>query len=133
MNMTFQSFLINGRTSFVFGEFYETVLGGLKNSKSFELDRRSGSFAIYYMGIEFLFDNYKLCLVQYEISRVLQLYVNKNKITGSTSIDDFKGYLDEIDIRYLEEEKDGQIILITNQGVKIYFEENLFSTAMKSW
>ncbi|WP_420064556.1 hypothetical protein [Pectobacterium colocasium] len=133
MNMTFQYFLINGRTFFAFGESYETVLNSLRNNKFYELDRCSSSFSIYYSGIELLFDDYKLCLVQYEISRVLQLYINKNKITRSTSIDDFKGYLDEIDVRYLEEERDGQIILITNKNVKIYFEENLFSTAIKSW
>lgn len=131
--MTFQSFLVNGRTSFAFGEFYETVLGSLKNYRSYELDKYSGSFAIYYGGVELLFDNYKLCLVQYEISRVLQLYINKNKITESTSIDNFKGYLNEINVSYLEEEKDGQKILMTNHNVKIYFEEELFSTAIKSW
>lgn len=133
MNVTFQYFLINGSTSFVFGEFYETLLGCLQNYRSYELDKNAGSFAIHYAGIEFLFDDYKLCLVQYEISRVLQLYINKNKITGITSINDFKKYLDEVDVGYLEEEKYGQKILRTDKGVKIYFESDLFSTAMKSW
>ncbi|AYH02947.1 hypothetical protein F6Q07_22945 [Pectobacterium parmentieri] len=133
MNMTFQYFLINGRTSFVFGESYGSILDNFKNYKLYEIDKNSGSFAVHYDGVELLFDDYKLCLVQYEISRVFQLYINKNKITKNTSINEFKSYLDEINVSYLDEEIDGQRLLVTDHKVKIYFEETLFSTAIKSW
>lgn len=133
MNMTFQSFLSNGQSCFYFGESLENILRILKKSNLYEIDSDGGSYALYFCGIDLLFDANKLCLIQYEISRVIQMYIGIHKITDKTNIYSFKSYLSEINIEFSEVISDEQIILITEKDVKVYFNssDGLFVTAMK--
>lgn len=135
MNMTFQSFLSNGQSCFYFGESLENILRKVKKSNLYEIDSDNGSYALYFCGIELLFDANKLYLVQYEISRVIQMYIGAHKITNKTSICSFKSYLSEINIEFSEVISEDQIILITEKNIKIYFNlsDRLFVTAMKKY
>lgn len=135
MKMTFQSFLSNGQSCFYFGESLENILRKLKKSNLYEIDSDNGSYALYFCGIELLFDANKLYLVQYEISRVIQMYIGTHKITNKTSSCSFKRYLSEINIEFSEVISEDQIILITEKNIKIYFNlsDGLFVTAMKTY
>ena len=77
----------------------------------------------------------ELCLIQFEIDRLKQVYINKNKITENTNYDEFKNYLKQIKVEYKEECKDNQKILLINNNVTVYFDQvsNKFITAMRTW
>lgn len=133
--MTFQSFIVSGVSSFEFGESLETIVNSLAKYSINEIDSDNGTYVIYFNGIEYLFDNKTLCLVQYEISRLKQVYICRHKITEKTLLLDFKEYLEEICIKYNEDIINDQIVLLTESNVKIYFdyESKKFLTALKSW
>lgn len=133
--MTFQSFIVNGRAHFDFGESRDVVSNNLKRYTLHEIDASNGIYAIYAYGIEYLFDNDKLCLVQYEISRLKQVYICSHKITDKTDLSEFIEFLSELNIAYSESSSNEQMILTMGSGVKIYFDCNSrkFLTALKSW
>jgi len=133
--MTFQSFVVRGRSSFDFGESREVVANNLKRYSLHEIDASNGIYAIYSYGIEYLFDNDKLCLVQYEISRVRQVYICTHKITEETGLYEFIDYLSNLNVTYIESSENEQIVLMMASGVKIYFDSysRKFITALKSW
>ncbi|MEQ4618520.1 MAG: hypothetical protein ABN482_10770 [Corticimicrobacter sp.] len=131
--MDFQSFIAHGQVSVAFGTTYEALPEGVKTIRRHDIDKASGAFALYPDGIELLFEDGRLCLVQYEIARLGTLCLAGNLITGQTSLQDFKGYLDAMRISYTECTQDDQQILVTTQHVKIYFENGMFATALKSW
>lgn len=133
--MTFQSFVVSGRSYFDFGESREVVSNNLKKYTLHEIDASNGIYAIYSYGVEYLFDNDKLCLVQYEISRVRQVYICTHKITEETSLYEFIDYLSNLNVTYRESSENEQIVLVMESGVKIYFDSysHKFITALKSW
>ena len=133
--MTFQSFVVSGRSSFDFGESREVVSNNLKKYTLHEIDASNGIYAIYSYGVEYLFDNDKLCLVQYQISRVRQVYICTHKITEETSLYEFIDYLSNLNVTYRENSENEQIVLIMESGVKIYFDSysRKFIAALKSW
>jgi len=133
--MTFERFIGTGCAQFKFGEEMSRVIQKMDNPKISVLSKEYGSYAVYDYGVEYLFDDEKLCLVQYEVPRVKSLHFYQHKITSNTKIDDFKSYLDEVGVGYSEIKRDDQFILETNAGVKIYFSESdgLFKAAMKTW
>lgn len=131
--MDFQSFLANGQVSIAFGTAYEALPEGFKAIRCHDIDKAAGAFALYLDGIELLFDDSRLCLIQYEIARMEAIRMGDNIITGQTTIQDFKTYLDDLHISYAERNQDDQQLLLTAHNVKVYFENGEFSAALKSW
>ena len=133
--MTFEKFLKGETFPVTFGENLNTVISKLEYPQVYLISKEYELYGVYSQGIEYLFDMNELCLIQFEIDRLKQVYINKNKITENTNYDEFKGYLKQIKVEYKEEYKDNQKILLLNSNVKVYFDQvlNKFITAMRTW
>lgn len=132
--MTFEKFLKGETFPVTFGENLNTVISKLEYPQVYLISKEYESYGVYSQGIEYLFDMNELCLIQFEIDRLKQVYINKNKITENTNYDEFKDYLKQIKVEYEEEYKDNQKILLLNSNVKVYFDgvSNKFTTAMRT-
>ena len=132
--MTFEKFLKGETFPVTFGENLNTVISKLEYPQVYLISKEYKSYGVYSQGIEYLFDMNELCLIQFEIDRLKQVYINKNKITENTNYDEFKDYLKQIKVEYEEEYKDNQKILLLNSNVKVYFDgvSNKFTTAMRT-
>ena len=102
--MTFEKFLKGETFPVTFGENLNTVISKLEYPQVYLISKEYESYGVYSQGIEYLFDMNELCLIQFEIDRLKQVYINKNKITENTNYDEFKGYLKQIKVEYEEEE-----------------------------
>jgi hypothetical protein len=133
--MSFDQFVRSGHAKFNFGDEMLCVVRKTHNAEVIELNKDFGSYAVYEDGVEYLFEDGMLCLVQYDTSRIECLCFNGHAITSTTRLNDFKSCLDEAGVVYSEAYRDNQVILETDGGVKIYFDESdgLFQTAMKTW
>jgi len=132
--MTFDDF-VKGNLEVKFGASLETLMPGFHKPTVQMISESEQCFGVFSKGIEYLFDMNQLCLVQYDISRIREMSFNRHPIKETTSLEAFKGYLAEAGVGFEEERKDGQTILLTATGVKLYFDgqTQCFSTAMKSW
>ena len=133
--MIFEKFLKGETFPVTFGEDLNTVISKLEYPQVYLISKEYESYGVYSQGIEYLFDMNELCLIQFEIDRLKQVYINKNKITENTNYDEFKDYLKQIKVEYEEECKDNQKILLINNNIKVYFDQvsNKFITAMRTW
>ena len=133
--MIFEKFLKGETFPVTFGEDLNTVISKLEYPQVYLISKEDESYGVYSQGIEYLFDMNELCLIQFEIDRLKQVYINKNKITENTNYDEFKDYLKQIKVEYEEECKDNQKILLINNNVTVYFDQvsNKFITAMRTW
>ena len=133
--MIFEKFLKGETFPVTFGENLNTVISKLEYPQVYLISKEDESYGVYSQGIEYLFDMNELCLIQFEIDRLKQVYINKNKITENTNYDEFKDYLKQIKVEYKEEYKDNQKILLLNSNVTVYFDQvsNKFITAMRTW
>ena len=133
--MIFEKFLKGETFPVTFGEDLNTVISKLEYPQVYLISKEDESYGVYSQGIEYLFDMNELCLIQFEIDRLKQVYINKNKITENTNYDEFKDYLKQIKVEYEEECKDNQKILLINNNIKVYFDQvsNKFITAMRTW
>ena len=133
--MIFEKFLKGETFPVTFGEDLNTVISKLEYPQVYLISKEYKSYGVYSQGIEYLFDMNELCLIQFEIDRLKQVYINKNKITENTNYDEFKDYLKQIKVEYKEECKDNQKILLINNNVTVYFDQvsNKFITAMRTW
>ena len=133
--MTFEKFLKGETFPVTFGEDLNTVISKLEYPQVYLISKEDKSYGVYSQGIEYLFDMNELCLIQFEIDRLKQVYINKNKITENTNYDEFKDYLKQIKVEYEEECKDNQKILLINNNITVYFDQvsNKFITAMRTW
>ena len=132
--MIFEKFLKGETFPVTFGEDLNTVISKLEYPQVYLISKEDESYGVYSQGIEYLFDMNELCLIQFEIDRLKQVYINKNKITENTNYDEFKDYLKQIKVEYEEECKDNQKILLINNNIKVYFDQvsNKFITAMRT-
>ena len=132
--MIFEKFLKGETFPVTFGEDLNTVISKLEYPQVYLLSKEDKLYGVYSQGIEYLFDMNELCLIQFEIDRLKQVYINKNKITENTNYDEFKDYLKQIKVEYEEECKDNQKILLINNNIKVYFDQvsNKFITAMRT-
>jgi hypothetical protein len=132
--MTFDDF-VKGKLQVRFGASLETLMPGFHKPTVQMISEPDQRFGVFSRGIEYLFDMNQLCLVQYDISRIRKMSFNRHPIDETTSVEAFKDYLTEAGVGFEEERKDGQTILLTTTGVKLYFDGQTpcFSTAMKSW
>lgn len=133
--MIFEKFLKGETFPVTFGEDLNTVISKLEYPQVYLISKEYELYGVYSQGIEYLFDMNELCLIQFEIDRLKQVYINKNKITENTNYDEFKDYLKQIKVEYKEEYKDNQKILLLNSNVTVYFDQvsNKFITAMRTW
>ena len=133
--MIFEKFLKGETFPVTFGENLNTVISKLEYPQVYLISKEDESYGVYSQGIEYLFDMNELCLIQFEIDRLKQVYINKNKITENTNYDEFKGYLKQIKVEYEEEEYiDNQKILLIKNNITVYFDgvSNKFTTAMRT-
>ncbi|SET59367.1 hypothetical protein [Thorsellia anophelis] len=133
--MIFEKFLKGEIYPVSFGENLDVVISKLAYPKVCLISKENELYAVYSQGVEYLFDMNKLCLIQFEISRIKQVYINQNKITKNTTYDEFKDYLKQIQLKYEEDYRDNQKILLINTGVKVYFDQvsNRLATVMRNW
>ena len=133
--MTFEKFLKGETFPVTFGEDLNTVISKLEYPQVYLISKEYELYGVYSQGIEYLFDMNELCVIQFEIDRLKQVYINKNKITENTNYDEFKGYLKQIKVEYEEEEYiDNQKILLIKNNITVYFDgvSNKFTTAMRT-
>lgn len=131
----FDLFIRKGLLDFKFGEHIDEVISSLVNCKVCPIDKDVGQYSVFYNGIELLFDDNKLYLIQYEVDRAINLVFNGHYIDANTTYTQFKNYLNEANVSFREESKDQQKILITDSNVCIYFDQDdeVFLTAMQDW
>lgn len=133
--MTFESFIKGDVYPFREEESLEEVKSKLVNGMVHSINERDQAYAIHAQGAEFLFEMNQLWLIQYELGQV-DAFVFENKIVDKdTSYNDFIALLTKSNISFKKENKNQQKILITFEGVKIFFGEkdNKFQAAIKSW
>lgn len=133
--MSFDLFIKKGLVDFKFGENIANVIEKLDNYKLCPINENTGQFGIFYNGIELLFDDNKLYLVQYEFDRVHDLFFNGHHIQYNTTYTHFRAFLTEAKVSFSEKSEGTQKILITDNNVYIYFnqDDERFLTAMQSW
>lgn len=131
----FDLFIRKGLLDFKFGEHIDEVISRLVNCKVCPIDKDVGQYSVFSNGIELLFDDNKLYLIQYEVDRTINLVFNDHFIDANTTYIQFKNYLNEANVSFREESKDQQKILITDSNVCIYFDQDdeVFLTAMQDW
>ncbi|HEL2977468.1 TPA: hypothetical protein UMB92_000278 [Stenotrophomonas maltophilia] len=131
--MIFDDF-VNGRSTVRFGASLESLMPGFQKPDVQMISEPDQRFAVFSQGIEYLFDMNQLCLVQYDIWRIHEMSFHGHPIDASTSVEAFEGYLSEAGLAFRQEHSDGQIILLTATGVKLYFDgqTRCFCTGMKS-
>lgn len=132
---TFQHFITHGTGAAQFNTSLARVLENLSHYELKEIDPSSAQYALYHYGVEYLFDSNELCLIQYDISRLQQVYVGAHKVTAYTRYTEMKAYLSQQQIPFSEQICEQQPVLLTAGQVKLYFEPQLctFVTALKTW
>lgn len=133
--MTFDSFIKGIILPFEKEESLESVKSKLDKYSLQNISKEDQTYAIFSQGAEFLFDLNQLCLIQYEFGQLEKFTFERHFITRDTSFNEFKKYLTESNINFIEYFESQQKLLITSTDVKIYFDivDDKFLTAINSW
>ena len=133
MTLEFQEFIKTGRPKIPFGTHIDVAIEEMSEYTISPINSNDDSYGIHTKGAEYLFYEKTLCLVQYESSRINKIILPGLILTKRTTISEFEEYLKKIEVNYSRHDTEDQLVIVTQQDVKIYFskEEGYFQTALK--